>query len=112
MITRGGINKSKMEKSLMQLLKVTLATVITIPNSDVANSCNCIPPPSSCTLQVVVVMYMGLWVVDGFPVLLVAVGILTHLCYGSLLSTFPIISLLSPGFIGGTCMYMSHVAPV
>ena len=57
-------------------------------------------------------MYMGLWVVDGFPALLVAVGILTHLCYGSLLSTFPVISLLSPGFIGGTCMRISHVAPV
>ena len=56
-------------------------------------------------VQLVVVMYVGLWLVDGFPVLLVITGVLTHLCYGSLLSTFPVISLLSPGFIAGTCTY-------
>ena len=58
-------------------------------------------------------MYVGLWVVDGFPLLLVAVGILTHICYASLLSTFPVISLFSPGFIAGTCtksvVYNVHV---
>ena len=50
-------------------------------------------------------MYIGLWLVDGFPLLLVMVGILSHLCYGSLLSTFPVITLLSPGFIIGTRMW-------
>ena len=50
-------------------------------------------------------MYIGLWLLEGFPVSLIAAGILTHVCYASLLSTFPIISLLSPGFIGGTGIY-------
>jgi hypothetical protein len=50
----------------------------------------------------VVVMHVGLWLIDGLPVLLVLTAVLAHLCYGSLLSTFPLISLLSPGFLAGT----------
>lgn len=60
-------------------------------------------------------MYVGLWLVDGFPLLLVMVGILSHLCYGSLLSTFPVITLLSPGFIIGTRMWnyiLLHVCSI
>lgn len=53
--------------------------------------------------QFVFVVYICLLVVDGFPVTLISVGILAHLFFGSLLTTFPVISLLSPGFIGGTC---------
>ncbi len=56
-------------------------------------------------------LYIGLLVFDGFPWGLVVVGLLTHLLYGSLLTTFPVISLLSPGFVGGTCecMYGSGI---
>ncbi|CAI8052297.1 Protein TEX261, partial [Geodia barretti] len=57
----------------------------------------------------VVVMHLGLWLIDGFPVLLVLTAVLAHLCYGSLLSTFPLISLLSPGFLAGTVfLLVSH----
>ncbi len=52
-------------------------------------------------LQFVLIVYVCL-LVDGVPVSLVAVGFLTHVCYGSLLANFPVISLFSPGFIGGT----------
>ena len=40
--------------------------------------------------------------IDGFPLGLTVVGIALHLLYGSLLTTFPVISLCSIGFIGGT----------
>jgi hypothetical protein len=57
----------------------------------------------------VVVMHVGLWLIDGLPVLLVLTAVLAHLCYGSLLSTFPLISLLSPGFLAGTVfLLVSH----
>ena len=47
-------------------------------------------------------IYAGLFLFEGFPLILVVVGLLCHLCYASLLTTFPIITLLSVGFIGGS----------
>ncbi len=55
-------------------------------------------------VQFVLVVYVCLLFED-FSLPVVVVGILCHLCYASLLSTFPVISLLSPGFIGGTCTF-------
>ncbi|XP_064383014.1 protein TEX261-like [Halichondria panicea] len=61
-------------------------------------------------LVFVIVLYIGLLVFDGFPWGLVVVGLLTHLLYGSLLTTFPVISLLSPGFVGGTLLLIvAHI---
>jgi len=57
-------------------------------------------------LVFVFVVYICLLVVDGFPITLISVGILAHLFFGSLLTTFPVISLLSPGFIGGTLLFL------
>lgn len=39
---------------------------------------------------------------DGFPWSLVLVGILCHICYGSLMITFPVIPLCSVGFLAGS----------
>lgn len=50
----------------------------------------------------VVLLHVLLYLLEGFPLTLVLVGVACHLCYGSLLTTFPIISLCSMGFIGGT----------
>ena len=68
---------------------------------DHVNNLFSLPFPS---LQFVVVVYVAL-LIDGLPWLLILSGLLAHVLFGSLLSTFPIISLLSPGFIGGTCMF-------
>ena len=47
-------------------------------------------------------LYAGLFLFEGFPLILTIVGLLCHLCFASLLTTFPIITLLSVGFIGGS----------
>ncbi|XP_019861396.1 PREDICTED: protein TEX261-like [Amphimedon queenslandica] len=58
----------------------------------------------------VLLCHVGLLLFDGFPWLLISAGVLCHLCYASLLSTFPNISLMSLGFIGGTIFLVaSHV---
>ena len=63
---------------------------------------------TSLCKQLVVLLYVGLLVIDGFPLLVVVVGILVHLLYGSLLTTFPLISPCSPGFLGGSGEQSGH----
>ena len=58
--------------------------------------------------QFVIIVYICL-LADGLPIPLILVGILTHVCFGSLLTTFPVISILSPGFIGGTRASTYHL---
>lgn len=41
----------------------------------------------------------GLYIFEGFPVLMVGVGLFTNLVYFGLLQTFPYILLSSPNFI-------------
>lgn len=60
-------------------------------------------------LQLVIVLYIGLLVIDGFPWGLILSGLLAHMMFGSLLTTFPVISLLSVGFVGGLGMEVSMV---
>ena len=49
-----------------------------------------------------IVLHVLVYLLEGFPLVLVLVGVACHMCYGSLLTTFPIISLCSMGFMGGT----------
>ncbi|KAL5471609.1 hypothetical protein EMCRGX_G029739 [Ephydatia muelleri] len=58
----------------------------------------------SILLVFVIIIDIGLLMIDGFPLGLTVVGIALHLLYGSLLTTFPVISLCSIGFIGGTVL--------
>ena len=60
--------------------------------------------------QFVLLSYI-LLLFDGLPVVLIVLGLLSHICYGSLLTTFPSITLLSPGFLGGTGIPAANVAP-
>ena len=46
-------------------------------------------------------MHVGVWLFDGFPTLMIAVGIATQLSYSILLRTFPFISIASPAFLLG-----------
>ena len=52
-------------------------------------------------LQSSVLVHVGVWLFDGFPTLMIAVGIATQLSYSFLLRTFPFISIASPAFLLG-----------
>lgn len=61
-------------------------------------------------LWTVVVIHLALWVIDGLPLMMIFLGIATHICFSFLLRTFPFISILSPSFIlGCTLLLASHV---
>lgn len=51
--------------------------------------------------QASIVVHVGVWLFDGFPTLMIAVGIATQLSYSILLRTFPFISMASPAFLLG-----------
>ncbi len=52
----------------------------------------------------------GLYLFEGFPVLMVGVGLFTNLVYFGLLRTFPYILLSSPNFILSCGTYHGHFA--
>ena len=52
-------------------------------------------------LQVSIIVHVGVWLFDGFPMLMIVVGIVTQLMYSILLRTFPFISVSSPAFVLG-----------
>jgi len=52
------------------------------------------------TILVTVLLYLGLWLLEGFPLLLVGMGVLAQLLHLALLRTFPVFVPASPSFIG------------
>ena len=55
----------------------------------------------STYIQSSVLVHLGVWLFDGFPTFMIAVGIATQLTYSLLLRTFPFISIASPAFLLG-----------
>jgi len=45
------------------------------------------------------VIYLGLWIIEGFPVMLIGVGLLTNFVGFHLLQSFPFIEITSPSFL-------------
>lgn len=55
-----------------------------------------------------VLVHVGVWLFDGFPTPMIAVGIATQLSYSFLLRTFPFISIASPAFLLGCVLLLLH----
>lgn len=61
------------------------------------------------TVVVTTVIYIGLLVLEGFPISLIIAGLFTNGLYFLLLKDFPFIQLTSPVFIGGVAMmFVNH----
>lgn len=52
-----------------------------------------------CTFQVVLIVYIGLWLFEGFPLLFLTFGSLAQITHYVILKDFPYVTFLSPGFI-------------
>ncbi|XP_065919496.1 protein TEX261-like isoform X2 [Dysidea avara] len=59
-------------------------------------------------IWVSIIVHIGVWLFDGFPVLMILVGIVTQLMYSILLRTFPFISVSSPAFLLGCVLLVLH----
>lgn len=57
--------------------------------------------PCLCFLQGTTLVYLGLLVLESFPLLIIIAGLFTNGLYFLLLKDFPFIQLTSPVFLGG-----------
>lgn len=61
------------------------------------------------TLAVTTLVYIGLFILEGFPITLIGAGLFSNGLYYLLLRDFPFIELTSPVFIGGVAMvFVNH----
>ena len=79
------------------IAKRVIQYMIVVSNEDLRLRIKCIKLP----VQSSVLVHVGVWLFDGFPTLMIAVGIATQLTYSLLLRTFPFISIASPAFLLG-----------
>jgi hypothetical protein len=57
--------------------------------------------------QTIIGIHVLMMVVEDFPILNVAVGLLAHIVYLSLLRSFPVVHVSTPSFLLACCMLHS-----